>query len=261
MTIGPAPIDPQTRLLIANSIADQLTTHFGDKLIAVGLYGSLAQGTDAPYSNIEMHCVLDEPGLDTSLEWSAGDWKAEVDLKGVNAILKRAALVDIQWPVSHSIYVYTQPLYDPTNLFIHLRKTAISQPAPLFQKAMRKLIIDELYELAGKVRNIEYRQDYSMLAYYAASIARWGACLIGLDNRFIFPSGGAMLITSLTLDNRPPGYDALCRLVMSGRLSEPAKLYQICEEFWQGVNSWSITKGIRLVDNLGEMLNKYTIPS
>jgi kanamycin nucleotidyltransferase len=259
MTIGPAPIDHETRLKIAKSIADQLTMHFGDKVIAIGLCGSLAQGTDAPYSDIEMHCVLDEPGLDTSLEWSAGDWKAEVDLKGVNAILKRAASVNINWSVTHSIFFYAQPLYDPSNLFIHLRKTAISQPALHFQKAIRQLIIDEIYELAGKIRNMEYRQDYSLQAYYAASLARWGACLIGLDNRFIYPSGGLILKTSLNLDNRPQGYDALCQLVMSGKLAEPETTIKACEDFWQGVNVWAIAKGIKLVDDLGKLLNNLKI--
>lgn len=258
-TIGPAPIDHQTRLQIANQIADQLTAHFGQKVVAIDLYGSLAQGTDGPYSDIEMHCVLDEPGLDTSLEWSAGDWKAEVNLNGVNVILKKAACVEINWSITHAAFVYFQPLYDPTNLFIHLRKTAISQPATRFVKAMQELITGEIYELCGKIRNMSHRQDFSILAYYAAGLARWGACLIGLDNRYIYHSGGHILKSSLTLDNRPTGYDPLCKLVMAGTLSDPAQTIQACEDFWQGVNTWSKQKGIRLVDDLGEMLKTLTI--
>ncbi len=260
MTIGPAPLDHQAHVQIAQSIADQLTRHFGEKLIAIGLYGSIAQGTDAPCSDIEMYCVLDEPGLDTTLEWSAGDWKAEVDLLGVNTILKQAARVESTWSIVKAAYVFVQPLYDPTNLFIHVRRTAITQQAPLFQKAMRQLIVDEIYELAGKIRNMDHRQDYSMLAYYAANLARWGACLIGLDNRFVYPSGGVALKASLTLDNQPQGYDSLCQLVMSGRLSDEKATSQACENFWQGINQWAAEKGMKLVDDLGVLLDFLRIP-
>lgn len=255
--IGPSLIDHQTRLQIASHIADQLIAHFGQKLVAIGLYGSLAQGSDGPYSDIEMHCVLDEPGLDTSLEWSAGDWKAEVDLKGVNVILKNAAQVSITWPINHSMFVFVQPIYDPTNLFIHLRKTAISQPATSYLKAIQELITSEVFDLIGKIRNMSYRQDFSMLAYDAADLARWGACLVGLDNRTIYPSGGLAIKSSLSLDNRPPGYDSLCSLVMAGTLSEAGLTIQACEDFWQGVNTWAIRKGIKLVNNLEEMLINY----
>jgi kanamycin nucleotidyltransferase len=254
MTLVPAPLDHQTRLQIAHSIADQLTTHFGQKLVAIALYGSLAQATDAPYSDIEMHCVVDEPGLDASVEWSAGDWKAEINLNSVNGILKKATRVEINWPITHGAFVYCQPLYDPTNLFIHLRKTAISQPGFSYTKAMKQLIIEVIYELTGKIRNIGIQQEFSMLAYYTTGLARWGACLIGLDNRFIYPTGKTIFTSSLTLDNRPSGYDALCALVMSGALSDFAGALRACEDFWLGVNTWARQKGLRLTDDLGDLL-------
>ena len=254
MTIGPAPLDHETRLQVALSIAEKLMSHFEEDLVAIGLYGSVAQGTDSPYSDIEMHCVVEAPVLDTSIEWSAGDWKAEIDLKNVKAIMKRAASVEITWAVTHSIFVYTQPIYDPSNLFLHLQRTALSQPDLLFQKAMRALIVEELYELAGKVRNMEHRQDYSMLPSYAASAARWGACLIGLANRNIYPSGGVALKNSLKLQDRPAGYDTLCRMVMAGELSDSKAVAGAFEDFWLGVNAWAAQRGLQLTDDLEHLL-------
>lgn len=254
MNIGPGPIDHTSRMKIAGSIADQLTAHFGDQVVAIGLYGSLAQILDGPFTDIEMHCVLDMPGKDSSLEWCEGIWKAKVGLYGVNMILKKAALVEIDWAITHGSFVYVQPLHDPTNLFIHLRKSVISQPTIKYVKAMNKLVAGKIYELAGKIRNSNENQNFSMLPSYAIEMARWGACLVGLDNRYVYPSTSQLFKSSLELDNRPTGYDFLCKLVMEGTLSEPSRTIQACEDFWEGVADWSKERGIRLVNNLEEML-------
>ncbi|HEX7393481.1 MAG TPA: kanamycin nucleotidyltransferase C-terminal domain-containing protein [Anaerolineaceae bacterium] len=254
MTIGSDPIDHTSRIKIAGGIADQLKAHFGDQVVAIGLYGSLAHSLDGPFSDIEMHCVLDIPGKNSSLEWCEGNWKAKVGLYGVNVILKKADLVEIDWAITNGAFMYVQPLHDPTNLFIHLRKSAISQPGIKYVKAINKLVSGEIFELARKIRNSNESQNFSMLPSYATEMARWGACLVGLDNRYIYPSTSQLFKSSLELDNRPTGYDFLCKLVMEGTLSEQSKTSQACLDFWEGVIAWSMERGIRLVNNLEEML-------
>jgi kanamycin nucleotidyltransferase len=254
MPFGPVSIDHTTRLKTALGIADRLSVHYGAQLLAIGLYGSVAQSADGPYSDIEMHCVLDAPGVDRALEWTTGDWKAEINLAGINVILKKAAAVEPDWPIVQGAYVNVQPVFDPSNLFIHLKKAAISQPATKFSKAIKDLIVGEMYELAGKIRNAGLRQSSVMLAYYAVEFARWGACLIGLDNRYIYPLPIKLFSASLELDNCPMGYEALCRLVMAGDLSDSHQTLQACEDFWQGVNVWARLKGLRLENELAELL-------
>jgi len=254
MPFGPVSIDHSTRLKTALGIADHLTVHFGGQLLAVGLYGSVAQGSDGPYSDIEMHCVLDAPGVDRTLEWTTGDWKAEIDLVGINVILKKAAAVEPDWPIVQGAYASVQAVYDPSNLFIHLKKIALSQPVTRFSKAIKDLIVGKMYELAGKIRNAGLRQSSVMLPYYAVEFARWGACLIGLDNRAIYTLQGKLFSASLELDNRPQGYDALCHLVMAGDLTDSRQTFQACEAFWQGVNVWARLKGLHLENELTELL-------
>jgi kanamycin nucleotidyltransferase len=58
MNFGPQPMTHKARLALAYEIANQIHAHYGDTVLAIGLYGSLARGTDGPYSDIEMWCVL-----------------------------------------------------------------------------------------------------------------------------------------------------------------------------------------------------------
>jgi kanamycin nucleotidyltransferase len=254
MTIGPNPISHSQRMKIAEEIAGQLQDYFKERVLAISIYGSLAKGTDGPYSDIEMDCVLESLDCDRTLEWCGGDWKAEIDLLSVSSVLKNAAEVGPKWPISHGIYIHYIPVYDPTNLYIHRRKTALSQPDLKFRRAMRELIVDEMFEIQGKILNAGCRKDYTSLPLYAVLQARWGALLIGLANRQLYSTSAKIFSESLKLDGRPAGYDDLCRLVMSGALSEPERILSACEAFWAGVNQWAQENGIRLVDDLEDLL-------
>jgi kanamycin nucleotidyltransferase len=87
-------------------------------------------------------------------------------------------------------------------------------------------------------------------------MAEYGACLVGLGNRFLYTTGARMLEESLTLDNRPSGYDALCRAVMAGTLSDPAACAALCEDFWSGVCEWARPFNLHLIESLDALLEK-----
>lgn len=114
---GPQPVTRDHRLQIARQIAGRLRRHYGEQLLALGLYGSLARGTDGPYSDIEMHCVLHGSGIEFCHEWSAGPWKAEVDVYSQDVLLAWAGEVDVDWPLTHGACVQVQVLHDPADFF------------------------------------------------------------------------------------------------------------------------------------------------
>ena len=254
MEISPKRVDHVQRTQVAAEISDQLRSHFGERVIAIGIYGSIARGADGPYSDIELHCVIDQIEKEYSLKWTNGDWRAEVGLYSVSDILNRAAEVNWRWPATHSAFASIQPLFDPTNLFIHVRKSALSQPEFKFRKGIKELIVSELYELIGKMRNTQETGALTSLPYFAVQVAWRGACLVGLENRYLYEASSQILADSLNLDYRPAGYDELCRLAMTGDLSQPEEIYSVCERFWGGVNAWAKERGIRLTDELRDLL-------
>jgi kanamycin nucleotidyltransferase len=231
---------------LAREIAGRVQTLHRDNILAIGVYGSTASGTDGPYSDIEMICVLRSTGQEYSFEWSHGPWKAEVDFYSQDALLRQAAKVDGDWPLTHSSYYNVLALYDPDDFFPKLREHVSSQPHESFIKAIRGVIVGELYEWVGKLRNARHSGHRAYLPELALNMVRYGAFLIGLANRYFYSTGARVVEESLLLHGRPPGYDDLCQMAMRGDLGDPDRIAQVCEAFWAGVEKWAAERGIRI---------------
>ena len=252
---GPKPMDRSRRLELARQIADQIQDHYRDDALAIGVYGSLARGTDGPYSDIEIHCVVQGQGVDVCHEWSVGPWKAEVDVYSEDVVLEWASELDVDWSVTHGACVHVWVLYDPSGFFPRLRDAALLHPDHAFEEAIRDVIVGEIYERIGKVRNARAEGNDACMPYLAVELAKCGACLIGLDRRHLFTSSSRMFPESLELPGRPAGYEALCRMVMTGDLADPARISDAADAFWTGVEKWAQERGIQIEHDL-EMLLK-----
>jgi kanamycin nucleotidyltransferase len=117
METGPFAYTHTERLELANQIYVQLKAHYGAALLGLGLYGSLARGTDGPYSDIEMFCIIRGSGIDRAFEWSTGPWKAEINVHSPDTLVKWAGSGEANWPVTHSALRDVLPLYDPEGSF------------------------------------------------------------------------------------------------------------------------------------------------
>ena len=100
-----------------------------------------------------------------------------------------------------------------------------------------------MYEYIGKLRNIEIQGPKSFLPTLAIKIATSGAMILGLHNKRYFTTSAQVLPEAITFTDKPEGFDALCELVMSGNLSDPKQIMNVCENFWKGLLSWSDKKG------------------
>lgn len=239
---GPVRISRSERFLICQEIAARLHEVYKEKILAIGVYGSISRGTDGPFSDIEMFCVLDESveEIDFSYEWSAGAWKAEVNVCSANVLLRAAATVEDDWPLTHGPYFSPLHLYDPKGFFSKLKKAAESPTRDDFTQAINGILVGEMYEFMGKLRNVNLNGPHTYLPYLAVEFAQYGAMLIGLHNQKLYSTGAMVLPESLELPNRPAGFDQVARLVMSGDLTEPAKIVSACEDFWKGLTAWAV---------------------
>jgi kanamycin nucleotidyltransferase len=240
-TGGPQPFKPEARRQRAAEIAQAFHHHYGDKVVASGYYGSLGRGTDGPYSDIEMHCVVAGSGLDSTFEWNAGPWKAEVNVQSRDILLEDAARVEGDWPITHGAYSQVLAVYDPSDFFEELRIAVHSQPESKFQEAIKEIIVGDILEQIGKVRNAGALGNAGYLPSLACELARSGACLVGLANRSLFSSASQMYAEALALPNPPEGYQALCQMVTGGELSDTERIIQASNDFWEGVEEWAAT--------------------
>lgn len=253
---GPQPHSQAARRAILDEIVASLRRHFGPALRALGVYGSVARGTDGPYSDIEMFAILKGQEIEDSLEWSHGPWKAEVDLYSEDVLLEQAATIEGDWPVTHGAFLHIQAIHDPGGFFERLRQAALGQPAEAFRQAEAELIVGEIYEMVAKIRNALALDNPAPLALFASHLAVYGACLAGLENRHTYTTSAQMFAESLSLPGAPDGYAPLCQLVMSGRLDQPAEIGRLCDAFWEGIEAWAAARHLPIHTPLDTLLDE-----
>ena len=80
MAIGPTATTRAEKWDTAQAIAKKLQTTFGEAILAIGFYGSLARGTDGPFSDIEMWTVVEDGRNISGFEFIWGAFKVEIDV-------------------------------------------------------------------------------------------------------------------------------------------------------------------------------------
>jgi kanamycin nucleotidyltransferase len=249
MSTGPQPRSRAERLALAQEIFERVLALHGNDLLAVGLYGSMARSTDGPYSDLEVLCVLKTVDEDYNYEWIYNTWKAEVNFRSRNMILAEAAEIEENWPLTHGAFANILPLYDPSHFFNELKEVVLSHPPEQFQEVIRAVIVGELYEWMGKLRNAQVDGETAYLPELALNMAKYGAFILGLAHRHFYTTGRRVLEESLTLPGRPPGYDSLCQMAIQGTLSDFNLIRERCELFWAGVAQWAAEQGLQIEES------------
>ncbi len=244
--IGPGKVSREERMEIAYSIANQVLERYGSRVQAIGVYGSLARKTDGPFSDIEIKCILNALDEDFCYEWTAGDWKAEVNFDSAEHMIEEATIVDENWPLTHGQFFNILPIYDPEDFFSELKAKASSVDSSIFKEAICRTLVEEMYEYIGKMRNIEIQGPQTFLPILAMEIATAGAMILGLHNKQFFTTSSQILPEALSFSDKPEGYEVLCELVMSGNLTDPQQIIVMCDNYWGSLLKWSAQHGYQI---------------
>ena len=244
--IGPKKITREERMEIAYSIANQVIERYGSKVQAIGIYGSLARKTDGPFSDIEIKCILNALDEDFCYDWTAGDWKAEVNFESEEHIIEEATTVDEKWPLTHGQFFNILPIYDPNDFFTELKVKASLIDSSKFKEAICRTLVEEMYEYIGKMRNIGLQGPRTFLPILVMEIATAGAMILGLHNKQFFTISAQVLPEALLFTDKPEGFEVLCELVMSGNLSDAKQIIVICENYWDSLLEWCALHGYQI---------------
>jgi kanamycin nucleotidyltransferase len=243
MVSGPQPMNHQQRLQLARTIVRQLSVRYSSSLTAAGLYGSVARGQDGPYSDIELFCVLQDPGAYRNIEWCAGPWKAEVNVRSETELRREAAQLDGQWALTHSAFVHILPLIDPQHYFAGLPALVMQHTPEDFQTLIRAELASEIYECVGKIRNALSQQHYQALPALAILLTQRTAYILGLEHRHLYQAASSLFDEALELPALPQGFTVLARLVMSGTLCDAGMVASACDHLWSGLVQWAAERG------------------
>ncbi|MFL5667203.1 MAG: kanamycin nucleotidyltransferase C-terminal domain-containing protein [Ktedonobacteraceae bacterium] len=244
---GPQPLPRTQRMTIAHEIAERVKERFPLEVFAIGLYGSLAREEDSPYSDIELFGVLRTDHYKHRYEWCTAEWKAEVDLYGKQTLLERAARVDDRWPLTHSALQAVLPLYDPEQFFVEIGAIARSAPERLFRETIEELLVQEVYEGIGKIRNAQVEGLPSRLPALVLKLAQDVAMILGLANRHCYTTGTRLIPEAIALSDLPDGFSELGQVILTGDLRDGQQLGATCERLWQGINLWAQGHGYQFI--------------
>jgi kanamycin nucleotidyltransferase len=220
-------------------VADLHRTH-GEGVLAIALYGSLARATDGPYSDIEIWCMVDEPGLDTTEEWVYGPNKAEVDLYGADVMAASAVEVDEMWSLRQGEIMNCRPLFGDRARFEALRAAVMSPPKETFDEVVAEMVVGECFEWMGKIRNGVAHNDLDFLPITACNFTLHLALMAALLHRHIYSTSSALMREALALPSLPTGYAELARMVIAGELHDKPRIAAAIETVWQGMEGWLV---------------------
>ncbi len=246
MRLEPKPTPHWERVALAEQLVQRILAAHGEKVLAIGLYSSLARGTDQPYSDIEMICAFNTTGEDYAHEWVEDGCKVEVNFVSADEILRDAATVDAEWAITHGVYFDLKSLCGSPDFFTKVSNALHSPSQEVFAPALRELIIGSIYENMGKLRNSRLAGNKGYLPLLACTIVEQGAFAIGLAHKKCYSTHACLFQESLAFANRPDGYEALCQLVMAGNLSDGDTIAAAIEMFWVGLVVWAERNGFHL---------------
>jgi len=234
-------------MAIAHEIAERVQERFHPEVVAIGLYGSLVREEDGPYSDIELFAVLRTDQYEQCYEWCTPAWKAEVDLYGKQTLRERAARVNERWSLTHSSFQTVLPLYDPEQFFAEIRTIVQASPEPLFREAIKNLLVDDVFECIGKIRNAQALGTFTMLPALVLKLVQAVALIVGLANRHCYTTGTHVISEAVALPDLPDGFRELGQVALTGDLRNGEQLAAACERLWQGLNTWSEGHGYQII--------------
>lgn len=174
-------------------------------------------------------------------------FQPEVDLYGKQTLREQAARVDGRWPLTHSAFQTVLPLYDPEHFFAEIRTIAQASPEPLFRVAIENLLVDDVFECIGKIRNAQALGIPTALPALVLKLGHAVAMVVGLANQQCYTTGTRVILEALTLPDLPDGFRELGQVILTGDLRDGPRLGTVCERLWQGLNIWAEGHGYRII--------------
>lgn len=236
---GPQAVAADERSALSARVVESVRERFGEHLQHLVLYGSTGRGEDRPHSDIDLWGIVSDElygaQFQKAIEWVYGPGKILVMLFSRTMAEAVAREVDESWPITrakflHSRLVWASPGNE--NLLAELRAIAANPDPERAGRAMAGIISGTLYELMGKLRNRS--APHAMIA---GTFAMHLALVTGLGARYAYTTFGAVLREALNLPG-PDGAQELYAMVLSGELSDIARVEAVVERAWAGLSSW-----------------------
>lgn len=221
---GPTTI----RLALAEQVAHEARTRWGDACRAVAVYGSVAHGAARRYSDLEVVVLTTDDVVAEETQVIRDGILVEVDVLPATRMLSAAARVTPFWGLEADQYRVFYPLYDPSALFPQVRATSLAVPTAAFVQPLRDNEL-RLLEVFGKFSNARDDQDAATMCDTGWRYAHAAALRTALLDGRPFESG-----RTLWADARTRGFgldDLISALAEGSAPSLPERVLAVHRAF------------------------------
>lgn len=234
----PTATSRDEKMDIIYEIKERLLNAYEDNILAIGVYGSISQENDGPFSDIEMHVITTDGTSIESHEFIYDKFKIEISTKQRHELIELAKTVDDSWAIRAGMFINVLRIYDPHHLFEEIKTLPLQVSNEAIKETMREFMIWEPYETIAKIRNNYHTANFHYLPLGAKDLVWQTAKLIGLANKQYYSTRARTFEESLKMASKPSGYEELALQVMEGQLHDKQHVYELCEKLWVGLNKW-----------------------
>ncbi len=249
------------RIEIAKRLKKKILRRYGDNVLGIAIYGSVAKNEDCRYSDLEMYVVTKRKLEERERRYVYRGMPVEISYIPEREMLRRARQVTPDWPLVTDFYRSYLVLYEKDAWFTKLQRAALSQNSEDFKESIKKSLI-WLNELIGKIKNAYFQgqaSHYSMksdptnfLFSWLTSFLGWESIMfLGLVNQRYYKSERYFFKTVFEFPLLPRDYRSLLEIVFQFSTTDREEIYQAALRLFEEMNRLGLEQGIAIEqDNL-----------
>jgi kanamycin nucleotidyltransferase len=150
-------LDQDNRYYLALRLAQSLSERLEEELLLCGLYGSAMRGTDTPWSDLELFCVVEDLCTLESQSFIYHGIPVTVTVKWRGELERLLTEPSREWPLLMGILSVLEPLAGDGDWVPKWLELGESAPPKRFHEYLAKNLPDLVFESYGRIRSCAAR--------------------------------------------------------------------------------------------------------
>lgn len=229
------------RLRLAKAISKMISQKYGDEILLVGVYGSVAKGEDMDYSDIDMYVVT--KNLTTQKYLAYKGVPITIHFKTEKEVSEAIRNVTSIWPAEAHQFLSPKILYGSRKLLNRWQKMVKEIPEGDFRKAASTALI-EIYENVGKVKNACKQKNLGRCLEAVWNVVWHADMFVALVNKTYYRKPGFRGLEEVTKFKKiPASYGKLMKTLWESRDFD--ELNRASTELWESCLELARKEGIK----------------
>lgn len=231
------------RIAIAKRLKQKILRRYGDNILGIAIYGSVAKNEDRRYSDLEMYVITKRKLAKRESRYVYRGMPVEISYIPEREMLRRARQISPDWPLVQDFYRSYLILYEKDAWFTKLERAVRLQDQEGFKKSIKKSLV-WLNELVGKIRSAYFHDDHFLFSWLTSFLGWESIMFMGLVNQRYYRSERHFFKTVFEFPLLPRDYRSLLETVFHFSTTDRKEIYQAALTLFKEMNRLGQKKGI-----------------